>query len=93
MKYENMEFERNFQLKPCNEPKKSADEPKKLASNSAKADGKSEETHDDAIEVNTIILQRNYLKKLINFVLIDSQRAFDTREQRETHLLVATNFD
>lgn len=61
MKYENMEFERNFQLKPSNEPKK-------LASNSARADGKAEETQDDPIEVSGIILQRNSLKNLINFV-------------------------
>lgn len=61
MKYENMEFERNFQLKPC-------DEPKKLASNSARADGKAEKSHDDAIEVSAIILQRNSLKNLINYV-------------------------
>lgn len=68
MKYENMEFERNFQLKPSNEPKKSADEAKKLASNSARADGKAGETQDDPIEVSGIILQRNSLKNLINFV-------------------------
>lgn len=68
MKYENMEFERNFQLKPCDEPKKSSDEPKKLASNSARADGKAEKSHDDAIEVSAIILQRNSLKNLINYV-------------------------
>lgn len=68
MKYENMEFERNFQLKPSNEPKKSADEAKKSASNSARADGKAEETQDDPIEVSAIILQRSSLKNLLKYV-------------------------
>lgn len=55
MKYENVEFERNFQLKPTVQP---TDEPtEQSASNSICAQSQTEKTHDD-IQVLSIDSKR-----------------------------------
>lgn len=68
MKYENIEFERNFQLKPTVQP---TDEPTDSASSSVCAQSQTKKTH-DAIQVflRESIAFFGFLSSLKNIILL-----------------------
>lgn len=96
MKYENIEFERNFQLKPTVQP---TDEPTDSASNSVCAQSQTEKTHDDIqvflrklIAVSRFMSSKKFLIILL-LIFLDPQGATIAWKSGKAHCLAAKYSD